>query len=150
MKIEGWYYLHENKDLIYKPYYDDAVIDFRDSDFVKAFWSIDPTSRMNGWQILVEASVAGARHDRIKQLAETWRCDDNDGRVYADKIGVHLSMDGDKWHATKYDYVNPMESPEGFGETVLEAMSELCKALGFSPSKLNWHSNFHQLVGFKE
>lgn len=146
MKPEGYYYLHENKDLIYKPYDDGRIADFRESDLVRAFWPLNVADRAMAWQLLIEAAAAGAKESRINGLASLWQCDDKDAQIYAEKIGVMLQMDGNKFHATKLDYTNPMESPEGFGDTALWAMVDLCKALEFKPTKLNWHSNFHDLV----
>lgn len=51
--MNGWYYLHANKQLIYKPS-NDAIIDIRESDLCLAAWPVD-LSRENGWSILIEA-----------------------------------------------------------------------------------------------
>jgi hypothetical protein len=49
MSIQGWYYLHTNGSLIYKRDFDGTVADFRDSDFVRAFWPLDPSDREGPW-----------------------------------------------------------------------------------------------------
>lgn len=42
MSIEGWYYLHSNGALIYKPDHDGTVADIRDSNFARGLWPMDP------------------------------------------------------------------------------------------------------------
>jgi hypothetical protein len=39
------YYLHTNGELIHKNYTEGIEADFRESDFVKAFWVLDPEDR---------------------------------------------------------------------------------------------------------
>ena len=65
--ITGYYYLHENGSLIYKVG-TDCVADFRESDFVKAFWPFDPEDRETAWNLLVESLAAGANKDRVISL----------------------------------------------------------------------------------
>jgi hypothetical protein len=144
--IEHYYYLHENGDLICKPNDDFVVSDLRDSDLVRAFWGLDLSNRASAWEFLVEAFALGAKKERVLELATKWGCDDEDGQIYADRIGVKLNRDGNAWCATKSDFINLAESPAGFGNTILETLSELCKALEFSPTKLNWHARFSDLV----
>ena len=143
--IDGYYYLHENKELIYKTG-TDCVADFRESNFVQAFWGIDQQDRETAWSCLIEALATGAKKERIFELAEKWGCNDNDAKFYADRIGVVLEMDGNQWCAHRQDFVNLQESPIGFGDTCLESMAGLCKELGFFPTKMNWHSTFSKLV----
>jgi uncharacterized protein YqjF (DUF2071 family) len=44
MSINGWYYLHQNGELIYKPS-PDAIVDIRDSDLAVCSWPVDVSSR---------------------------------------------------------------------------------------------------------
>jgi len=83
--------------------------------------------------------------DRINELAEKWGCSDGDADIYAERIGINLFLDGNAWGAARKDFVNLQESPSGFGNTKLEAMAELCKELGYKPSKM-WGATFHDLV----
>ena len=53
MSIEGWYYLHENKDLIYKRDLDGIVADIRESPFAIGLWPMDPQDRMTAWNLLI-------------------------------------------------------------------------------------------------
>lgn len=144
MSIQGWYYLHTKGDLIYKPS-PDAAMDIRDSDLARGLWPMDPSDRLGAWTILIEALAAGANRARIDDLAEKWRCDDEDARVYAGHVGCRLFMDGDQWCAARQDFANIQESPCGFGRTALEALSELCKALGYRPAKM-WGTSFADLL----
>lgn len=144
--MDGWYYLHISGDLIYKPDSEDIVLDLRDSNFVRAFWPVNIKDRGGAWRILVESKSIGANSARILELAQKWGCDDKDAEIYTERIGISLSKDGDQYCATRKDFTNLQECPAGFGHTALDALSDLCKNLGFSPNKLNWHSNFHDLV----
>ena len=128
--MDGWYYLHTNGDLIYKKELGGTHADIRESNFAKAIWPIDPSDRENAWRIVVESLAAGAKKERVTELAEKWGCNNEDAKVYAERIGVNLFLDGDQWCATRTDFTNLQESPAGFGDTCLEAMAKLCEALG--------------------
>jgi hypothetical protein len=145
MSIQGWYYLHTNGALIYKPDYDGVVADIRDSDFARGLWPIDPTDRAGAWRILVEAGASGADMKRIKELGDKWHCDDADAGKYAEYIGANLSMDGDQWCATRTDFENLQDHPAGFGPTCLEALIELAKEMDYQPSKM-WGHTFMDLM----
>jgi hypothetical protein len=146
MSIEGYYYLHTNGSLIYKRDLGDTIADLRESNFVRMFWPIDTHDRSTAWRFLVEASAMDADKGRIKELAAKWHCDDEDGQQYADFIGANIQRDGNKWCATRKDFKDLQESPAGFGDTLLEAFAELCKALGYRPAKM-WGASFHDLIG---
>jgi hypothetical protein len=146
--IIGWYYLHENGSLLYKPGAD-ACADIRDSDFARGLWPMDPTDRAGAWRIVIEGGAAGARPERVLDLASQWGCTDQDAKHYAEYVGARLYMDGDAWCATKADFVNLQESPVGFGKTALEAFINLAKALGYRPSKM-WGATFEKLLATEE
>jgi hypothetical protein len=141
----GWYYLHTNGELIYKRDLDGTAADIRESDFARALWPVDPSSRENAWTILVEALASGAKPDRVSELASKWGCDDNDAKMYAERIGCLLRRDGNTWCATRSDFINLQESAAGFGTTCLEAMAELAKTLEYKPSKM-WGVHFSDLL----
>ena len=145
MSIEGWYYLHENGDLIYKRELGDTVAELRESTFVKGIWAFDHIDRAQAWTILIESMAAGADIHRIKNLAQKWFCDDDDAKNYADYVDINIFMDGNSWCATKTDFTNLQESIAGFGDTALEAIAELCKNLGYKPSKM-WGRSFKDLI----
>jgi len=133
--IQGWYYLHANGDLIFKREMGGTSTDIRESDFAVTLWPIDIENRRGAWDILVEAWAAGARKSRTQELADKWGCDDQDAEHYADIVGVNIFLDGNRWCATRKDFVNIQESPAGFGHNALEAMAELAKKLGYKPYK---------------
>ncbi|MDT8900927.1 hypothetical protein [Anaeroselena agilis] len=145
MAIIGWYYLHINGDLIYKRELGDTAADIRESDMARMLWPIDPTNRATAWRILVEALALGANRQRINDLVEKWGCNNKDAHNYADYCGLNLFQDGNSWCATRQDFINLQESPSGFGDTCLEAMADLCKSLGYRPSKM-WGASFEDLV----
>lgn len=144
MSIIGWYYLHINGSLIYKPDSEGVCADIRDSDFARSMWSIDPSDRENAWNILVEALSLGADKKRIDELAEKWRCDDEDAGYYADRLDITLEKDGNAWCAKPSGFVDLAESPAGFGDTCLEALAALCEEVGYSGGKM-WNATFKDL-----
>lgn len=143
--MTGWYYLHVNGELIYKRDLDGTAADIRESDLARGMWPVDETDRAGAWRILIESLAAGAKLERVKELAAKWSCDDADAAVYAQRVGVLLSRDGNMWAATRKDFQNLQESPAGFGETCLEAMAELAKDLGYQPFK-TFGAEFAELV----
>lgn len=143
--IQGWYYLHVNGELIYKRDLNGTAADIRESDFAVGMWPVDIEDRKGAWNTLVEAWAAGAKQYRLLELAEKWGCDDNDAMVYTDVIGANLFLDGNKWCATRLDFEDLQKSPAGFGHNALEALAELCKALGYKPSKM-WGQTFESLL----
>jgi hypothetical protein len=142
-EIKGWYYLHENKELIYKNS-PNAIVDIRDSDLCHSAWAWDG-QRQTAWQILVESLSLGADKERVLELAKQWECDDKDAEQYAEFLGIKLGVDGNQKYAAKKDFINIQESPIGFGDTNLEAMAALCKELGFRGGKM-WQDTFQDLV----
>ena len=146
--MKHWYYLHTNGDLIHKNDYDGAAADFRESDFVKAFWMIDTKDRESVWALLVEALALGAKQERINELSEKWGCDDKDAEYYAKHVGLVLQLDGNAWCATGPGFSNLQESPAGFGDSKLEAISELAKDMGLKAGKL-WNAHFSDLLGVR-
>ena len=141
----GWYYLHTNGELIFKRDLDGTAADIRESDFAKALWPMDPTNRAGAWTIVVEGLAAGARPERVRELAAKWECDDEDAAHYAKHIGVRLYKDGTAWCATRSDFVNLQESPVGFGDRAYEALAELAQALGYKPAKI-WGASLAALA----
>ncbi|WP_350326552.1 hypothetical protein [Pectobacterium aroidearum] len=144
MSNNGWYYLHENGELIYKPS-PDAIVDIRDSDFAVCSWPIDTSNRASAWELLVEALALGANEDRVSELAGKWKCSDDDADVFAKHIGIEIKADGDSWRAHKKDFIDLQTSPSGFGDNKLKAMSALAKELGIRGGHM-WRSNFSDLV----
>lgn len=146
MATIGYYYLHTNGSLIYKRELGGTAADIRESDFARAMWSCDPQDREAAWTTLVEALALGANADRIKELAALWHCDDVDADQYASRVGdgLDITRDGDKWCALPRG-CSMAESPVGFGDTKLEAMAELCKALGYQGGK-TWTATFAGLL----
>lgn len=147
MSIVGWYYLHENNELIYKAS-PDAIIDIRDSDFSRCAWPIDPSDRKGAWELLVESLALGAKPDRVAQLAATWHCTDEDADKYAEVIGVVIKQDGNTWCVHREDFVDIQSSPAGFGNNKLEAMADLAKQLGICGGHM-WRSTFSDLVSVR-
>ncbi len=139
----GYYYLHVNGALIWKKDIGDLGVtrqDLIESDFCKDFWLIDTEDRGDAWDMLIMALAAGADPERVKDLAKSWGCDDKDALVYASRKGPHrceldLGMDGPAFTAVGPGFTNLMEAPIGFGDSYLEAMGELCKALGYTSQK---------------
>lgn len=145
MSIEGWYYLHTNGSLIYKPELGGTAADIRESDFARCMWPMDRADRMGAWNILVEGLALGADKERVAELAAKWACDDTDADQYASRLGVTLQLDGNAWCATGPGFENLQESPAGFGDTKLEAMAELAKDLKLPAGKM-WRTTLKDLL----
>ncbi|MBS0056913.1 MULTISPECIES: hypothetical protein [Yersinia] len=144
MSIIGWYYLHVNGELIYKPD-PDAIADIRDSDLALCAWAIDPHNRKSAWELLVEAMALGANQSRIDELADKWKCNDTDADKFAEVVGVEIAKDRNSWCAHRKDFVNLQESPAGFGDNKLKAMADLAKTLGITSGHI-WRSTFSDLA----
>jgi hypothetical protein len=145
MSIQGWYYLHTNGELIYKPDHGETAADIRDSDFALCMWAMDPTDRMGAWNICIEGLALGAKHGRVMELAAKWGLSDADADVYADRAGITIQMDGNAWCATGPGFDNLQESPAGFGPSKLEAMADLAKAMGVQAGKM-WRTTFVDML----
>ena len=127
-KDDGYYYLHTNGDLIYKPeivMQDDP--NYFDSPFVKKVWPITLNERATAYTLLLDAEAMGARQERIHKLKAKWKITEEDTQIFADRMGFKLFMDGDQWSATLPTFKNLQESPAGFGDTRWDALVALCK-----------------------
>ncbi len=122
-----------------------AVIDLRDDKDVLMIWPREDSGREWAWRFLIEAMTCGADKNKIIQIAEKWKCDDADAEIYAERIGVVLTIDELLKMAATKSFTNIQDSPCGFGETYLEAMANLCAALGYKPQKM-WGATFADLV----
>lgn len=145
MSITGWYYLHVNGDMIYKRDMGETAADIRESDFARGLWPLDPQDRAGAWRICVEGLAAGARKERIMDLAKQWGCDEKDAPNYANYLGGNIAMDGDLWCATGPGFRDLQLDLAGFGPTPVEAFADLCKSLGYSPAKM-WGHTFKSLL----
>lgn len=143
MSIQGWYYLHQNGDLIYKVNHAGTAADIRESDFARCMWPLDPSDRAGAWDIAIEGLALGASRARVMELASKWGLNDIDADEYARRAGISLDLDGNAWCATGPGFENLQESLAGFGETKLEAMANLAKALGIGPGKM-WRQTFRE------
>ena len=131
----GYMYLHTNGDLIYKPHAE--ATDLRESDFVRAFWRIDPRERLTAWDCVVGATLlVGPDNKRVQELIATWGLTDKDAAHHEAACGVTVSMDGNMWCATGPGFTNLQESPAGFGESHLLAIVDLCRKGDYAPRKL--------------
>jgi hypothetical protein len=95
--MDGFYYLHENGDLIFKRTRPEA-----DSDFVRRVWPLDVTDRSTAWNIILESIAMGAKLSRIRELSINWRCDLLDLPEYLARI----SNPSDLQRAGLVEYLN--------------------------------------------
>ena len=135
MSKYGYYYLHVNGDLFYKPDSPGVEDDFSNSDFVKHYWKVDFDHRADAWRLLVEALASGANPERVLELAEKWNCTETDAIKYAQFISIELTCKDFVWRASKRHF-NGKKDDEGFGSSPLYAMADLCKNVGFKPSNV--------------
>ena len=128
VKLDGYYYLHTNGDLIYKnAFVVESDPTYFDSPFVKETWGFIKTLRECAWTIAIEGLALGANEKRIKELQDKWGLTNEDASHYAKRMGLKIFMDGDQWCATFGDFLNVQESQCGFGDDALHAFAELAK-----------------------
>jgi len=132
----GYYYLHsESKDLIYKPA---SVVDsdasYFDSPFVQKVWKFDSEDRFDAWQLCVEASVLGARKERVAELVKKWGLTDADAPHFCDRAGLVCKQDGVQICVHDATFVNLQEDQAGFGDTIFEALVDFAKQGNLSRS----------------
>ena len=125
----GYYYLHsETKALIYKPV---SVVDsdpqYFDSPFVQKVWRFDTEDSFDAWQLCVEASVLGARKERVAELVKKWGLTDGDAPHFFERAGLVCKQDGDEWCVTDATFVNLQEDQAGFGDTIFDALVDFAK-----------------------
>jgi len=126
----GYYYLHENGDLIWKK----LRPEIEPGGPVKKVWPLYPGSRGSQWLVAIEALALGAKKSRIDELSAKWGLTDDDALEFVKHAtlkdgtpAMRLFKDGNRWCATFHDFVSIEESPAGFGSTALEALAELAK-----------------------
>jgi hypothetical protein len=120
---DGYYYLHENKKLIYKSNTDNLLEDLLESDFVKAIWPVDSSNRSNAWTVLIEASILGALEEDILRLKDKWHCTDQDAFHFA----KYSNFDIIKHSEFDWEVSNQYYSKSGVGNNSLTAMIDFCK-----------------------
>lgn len=142
---DGFYYLHTNGSLIHKRGVPGIDEDLADSTFVVTYWPVDTTDRATAWRIAVEAGAAGADPSRIAELATLWGLTNEDGVIYAERLGIeveHYSGSG-AWATFTPSTVLGQSGPAGdvFRPSILESLTLLANQLGYRPG-----ANFSDLV----
>lgn len=87
---QGWYYLHENGDVIYKRFEPEEEA----GGFVKKVWRVDLTNRSNAWTIVLEALGLGCNVERAKALCAKWSLTQEDFVQFAAR-NKHTKLLGD-------------------------------------------------------
>ena len=125
------FYLHKNKRLVHTttPLNEG---DFK-KDFILAVWKFETDIELA--EAVIEAAAMGATIDSIQGIRLAFRLSDEALEDVFTAKGGKLAQDGNSWHAVRFDYINPMQSPEGFGDTKIDAIGELIAQLGFEYSK---------------
>lgn len=119
-QYEGAYYLHVNGDLIHKRMLPGLIDDLNESDFVKAYWLIDPHDHRTAWRVLIESSALGADKSRVNALAHLWNCNNASAPHYAQLRGITLLDNAGQ-------YVAVFDGLTGRGNTALDALISLHK-----------------------
>lgn len=145
MNIEGYYYLHQNGQLIHKRALEGVEADFRESDFVQHFWPFDRKDREAAVTLVIEAQALGAESGRARQLMDTWLITEDDCQEWANRNGAMIRQDGNDWCAHRTDFVDLQASPVRFGTTKFDALVALAKDLGFKAGK-TWGASFADLL----
>lgn len=122
----GWYYLHVNGELIYKPYSSvyDPRIDFEESSFVLCYWLINLSDREDAYNLLVRAKMLGAKKDRIEELVSKWNIDDDDTKVYCEKYGIKWARSGEQFIASAGPPIGDDGPVRGVGITLFKAVCD--------------------------
>ena len=69
----GFYYLHSEGNLIFKPTIVADDPGYFNSPFVKKVWRLDTNDRLCAWTIILEALSMGCSIDRAKELSNLWK-----------------------------------------------------------------------------
>jgi len=119
-----WYYLHGKTGHLI-PTRTKRVVEMGEE--IIASWEIDSQYRFRSWVMLVEALAMGADKTRVFELAKLWEMTNEDAQRFVERAGLRVFRDGESWCATQENFDNLQNSPAGFGETALEALSMLAK-----------------------
>lgn len=124
MGIVGWYYFHENKDLIFKR----EKPEMESGGFVKRVWPFDPEDRAGAYCILIEAAVMDAQPHRLGELLEKWQVTDDDCLIAAGYYCMLLVQNGprDSWEKWAVRWADK-DTPVGYGPTAFRAMVDLVR-----------------------
>lgn len=120
MSIIGFYYAHTNGELIFKHEKPEMEL----GGFVKRVWPFDPEDRSGAYCILIEASVIGAKQERIAQLLERWQITDDDCITVAGPMhGMLIIQNGPRGSCSKWaaKWVDD-DITVGYGATAFESM----------------------------
>jgi hypothetical protein len=122
--IEGWYYAHANKDIIFKR----EKPEMEPGGFVKRVWPFDPEDRAGAYCILIEAAVMDSKKERLDQLIEKWKITDDDCLITAGYYSILLMQIGperscNKWAARWAS----KDEPVGYGIDAFWAMVDLVR-----------------------
>jgi hypothetical protein len=127
MSENGFYYLHENGDLIWRRFAPEQDA----GGFVRHVWPVE-NSRFCAWRIVVEALALGATRERIDALADKWGLTDSDAKVYASRIGLNLRKVISGNGPAHYEVAVPGKRIH-LGLTVLDALAEFVRQGGRLP-----------------
>lgn len=124
----AYYYLHVNGSLIYKHLDVVDTFDFIESPFVRTYWLLNTERRETAWEMLIEAKSLGANEERILELKNTWKCNDEDALKYLERL-PQIKYENEETKSVSFKDVT------GKGTDFLEALSDLCTKLGFRCQK---------------
>lgn len=98
----GYYYLHTNGELIYKPYGREynPIQDFEESPFVVAYWLINTNNRADAYNMLIRANMLEANHERIDELLTKWNMTNEDTKNYCKAFGIRWGQKGELFTAS--------------------------------------------------
>lgn len=113
----GFYYLHENGDLIYKRTQPEL-----DSPFVKRIWPVYPEDRACAWIICIEALALGASKERVNELVNKWGLTNEDAFLFAQHLKFELLQVPEGWRVRYSE-----DTREAVAETPLEAFAAFAK-----------------------
>jgi hypothetical protein len=124
MSLIGYFYLHENKDIIFKREKPEMEI----GGFVKRVWPFDPEDRAGAYCILIEAAVMDVKPERLETLLEKWQITDDDCLIAAGYYSMLLFQNAprglwNKWAVRWAEH----DTPIGYGPTAFLSMVDLVR-----------------------
>lgn len=152
----GFFYLHTNGELIYKP---EATIsrrqDLEESDFVVQYWPVASNHRTSLWTCLIEAAARGANQSCIDHMKKTHDITNEDAAGFARALDFKLVGNGRFFVAFNYNFIDQKHSAIGFGETAFDAIIDFQKRLTVLFYKQHPELNgekvsFHALVKYDQ
>jgi len=95
--------------------------------------------------VVIESLAMGVSMAHVMEVLEDNHIDADDCVNYINYLGAKLSKDGNEWCVTRGDFINLQESPSGFGNTPMDALTNLLNNSGFKHRHV-WGDDINSLI----